>query len=311
VLGALRAGYRSLQLRHPKFGTRIELCGLLLHISFGEEPNLDDVEVLKSELEQSQAANEQKDKQIRALRSKVADLEASLADQRAHSGGGGCGGGVGGSGAQATASRAVGLLTRRESSLETPSATGKLRSTVGAMRAIARRACGTSVADPRSTDLRATDARATDARHTESRHTEAGQTEARALATAKDARTTTEAHSTDAMLRGLRDGGLRPPSEKRAAFAPSLAHMASTIAEGGGDEGGGEDGGEVGGDDKRGGSSGGGEGGGGSWSDGLARPGELQVEDGAANGAGAALGAGGCETPPRPVKGDHLHASWT
>ena len=39
VLGRLRRGFRVLQLR-GSFGTRIELCYLLVKISFGTEPNL-------------------------------------------------------------------------------------------------------------------------------------------------------------------------------------------------------------------------------------------------------------------------------
>ena len=39
VLGRLRGGYRVLQMRSV-LGTRIELCYLLVKISFGSEPNL-------------------------------------------------------------------------------------------------------------------------------------------------------------------------------------------------------------------------------------------------------------------------------
>ena len=40
MLGALRPGYRCFQLRHPRTGTRIELCSVLVHISLGEVPHL-------------------------------------------------------------------------------------------------------------------------------------------------------------------------------------------------------------------------------------------------------------------------------
>lgn len=40
VLGRLRYGYRVFQLRMTTLGTRIELCYLLVHISFGSMPNL-------------------------------------------------------------------------------------------------------------------------------------------------------------------------------------------------------------------------------------------------------------------------------
>lgn len=38
VLGALRAGYRGIQLR-SRLGTRIELCHLFVHVALGEEVN--------------------------------------------------------------------------------------------------------------------------------------------------------------------------------------------------------------------------------------------------------------------------------
>ena len=40
MLGRLRPGYRVLQLRSSATGTRIELCCVLIRISFGVEPNL-------------------------------------------------------------------------------------------------------------------------------------------------------------------------------------------------------------------------------------------------------------------------------
>ena len=44
------------QLRHPRFGTRIELCSLLVHIEFGEEPHLwEERETLRAALEERQA----------------------------------------------------------------------------------------------------------------------------------------------------------------------------------------------------------------------------------------------------------------
>ena len=38
MLGALRAGYRGIQLR-SRLGTRLELCHLFVHVALGEEVN--------------------------------------------------------------------------------------------------------------------------------------------------------------------------------------------------------------------------------------------------------------------------------
>eukprot|EP00965_Chrysotila_dentata_P074705 2468210-Pleurochrysis_carterae.AAC.2 len=38
--GKLRPGYRSVQLRHPSTGTRIDLCSIFVHIEIGRESNV-------------------------------------------------------------------------------------------------------------------------------------------------------------------------------------------------------------------------------------------------------------------------------
>ena len=55
VLGALRPGYRSFQMRSIRTGTRIELCSLLVHITLGEEKNLwADAETLRCQIVQQE-----------------------------------------------------------------------------------------------------------------------------------------------------------------------------------------------------------------------------------------------------------------
>lgn len=39
VLGMLRPGYRNFHLRSSRYGTRIEMCTVFVHISFGVEPH--------------------------------------------------------------------------------------------------------------------------------------------------------------------------------------------------------------------------------------------------------------------------------
>lgn len=40
VLGTLRPGYRCFRLRSSRFGTRIEMCTMFVHISIGSEPHM-------------------------------------------------------------------------------------------------------------------------------------------------------------------------------------------------------------------------------------------------------------------------------
>ena len=52
MLGALRAGYRGIQLR-SRLGTRLELCHLFVHVALGEEENTNaSVAELRDQLQQ-------------------------------------------------------------------------------------------------------------------------------------------------------------------------------------------------------------------------------------------------------------------
>ena len=70
VLGRLRCGYRILQLRHPRFGTRIELCYLLLHIQRDKVPN-------------EWATPQQQRLQLAAQGKRIEELESALASRKA------------------------------------------------------------------------------------------------------------------------------------------------------------------------------------------------------------------------------------
>ena len=39
MLGVLRPGYRCLQLRSPRFGTRIRMAALFVHVEIADEPS--------------------------------------------------------------------------------------------------------------------------------------------------------------------------------------------------------------------------------------------------------------------------------
>ena len=65
VLECVRPGYRCVQLRSPKGGTRIELCALLLHVAEGDEVNMNvEREMLRRAMRQMHASMQEKDRWI-------------------------------------------------------------------------------------------------------------------------------------------------------------------------------------------------------------------------------------------------------
>ena len=77
LLGALRSGYRSIQLRSRQ-GTLIELCHLLVHVAEGTEPNLwSSADELRNQLSSQQALIEEQAAQLVAKEARIHALEAA------------------------------------------------------------------------------------------------------------------------------------------------------------------------------------------------------------------------------------------
>ena len=74
VLGALRAGYRCVQLRDARHGTRIELCALLVHIDVGDEPSTAaTANELRRQLESQQQTIDEQRAALQRLQARLGD----------------------------------------------------------------------------------------------------------------------------------------------------------------------------------------------------------------------------------------------
>ena len=71
MLGALRAGYRGIQLR-SRLGTRLELCHLFVHVALGEEENTNaSVAELRDQLQQLRDQQQGLHEELVSLRQRV------------------------------------------------------------------------------------------------------------------------------------------------------------------------------------------------------------------------------------------------
>ena len=78
VLGALRNGYRCIQLR-SRLGTHIELCHLFVHVALGEEVNTNaSVAELRDQLQQQQTFAQEQQTLAREQQLQVQALQGEL-----------------------------------------------------------------------------------------------------------------------------------------------------------------------------------------------------------------------------------------